>query len=101
MTSAAIDLDTLNELFETQKKLNDVFNSVFDEDYFLISSRSSNDHELGSRDQKSSQDLNSNEDLSFNAEDRTFVQKKRRKTYFIMPVVVEIVAVSYCIFYFT
>ena len=101
MTSAAVNLDALNELFENQNKLDDIFNSIFDEDFFLSSSMSSNDHELGSRDQESSQDLNSNEDLSFNADDRTFVQKKQSITYFIMPVVVEIVAVSYYIIYFT
>ena len=101
MTSAAVDLDALNELFENQNKLDDIFNSIFDEDSFLSSSMLSNDHELESRDQKGSQDLNSNEDLSFNAEDRTFVQIKKSITYFIMPVVVEIVAVSYYIIYFT
>ena len=100
MTTAAIDLDALNELFDNQNKLDDVFSSIFDEDSFLSSSMSFNDHALGSSGQKGNQDLNSNEDLSFNTEDKTFVQKKRNITYFVMPVVVEIVAISYGIMYF-
>ena len=101
MTTAAIDLDALNELFENQNKIDDVFSSIFDEDFFLSSSKSSNDHALGSSGQNGSQDLNSNEDLSFNAEDKIFVQKKRSVTNFVMPVVVEIVVVYYCIMYFS
>ena len=100
MTTAVIDLDALNELFENQNKLDDVFNSIFDEDFFLSSSKSSNDHALGNSAQKGSQDLNSNENFSFNAEDKTFVQQKLSITNFVMPVVVEIVIVSYCIMYF-
>ena len=101
MTSAVIDLDALNDLFENQNKLDDIFNSIFDDDSFLSSSMSSNDHELGNREQKGSQDLSYNEDVSFDAEDITFDQKTRSITFIIMSVVVEIVALSYGIIYFT
>ncbi|MFK5948868.1 MAG: M43 family zinc metalloprotease, partial [Methylococcales bacterium] len=38
MTTAAIDIDTLNNLFDNQKKLDDIFNSMFDNDDTLIDS---------------------------------------------------------------
>ena len=100
MTTATIDLDTLNDLFENQKKLDDIFSSIFDDDSFLSNSISLNDQPLGSSGQKSSQDLHSNEDLSFKAEDKTFVQKKRSITHLIMPVVIEIAVIYYGMMYF-
>ena len=100
MTTATIDIDTLNDLFENQKKLDDIFSSIFDDDSFLSSSVTYDDQPTGSSGQKSSQDLHSNEDLSLYAEDKTFVQKKRSITYLVMPVVVEITVIYYGMMYF-
>ena len=32
MTAATLDLDTLDKLFDNQKKLDDIFSSIFDDD---------------------------------------------------------------------
>jgi len=102
MATAAIDLDALNELFENQNKLDDIFNSIFDDDLFLSSSNSSDDHTLGesAHKGKASQDPYCNENSSFYAEEEYFDPNKRRITLFF-PVIVEIAVVSYCIMHFT
>ena len=41
MYTAAIDGNTLNGLFDNQKKLDDLFDSIFDDDNYFISSASS------------------------------------------------------------
>ncbi len=38
MLSAAIDRNTLNSLFDNQKKLDDLFDSIFDDENYFISS---------------------------------------------------------------
>ena len=95
MTVATIDLDTLNNLFDNQKKLDDMFDLMFDEDPLSNSSTSFNDKAFGN-----AQNISYNrEELSFNPED-DFVQKKRSAIGFVMPVVMEIAAIYYGIFYF-
>ena len=41
MYTATIDRNALNGLFDNQKKLDDLFDSIFDDDNFFISSASS------------------------------------------------------------
>ena len=101
MTSAVIDLDALNDLFENQNKLDDIFNSIFDEDSFLSNSMSLDDHPSGSMAQEDNQDFYSNDDFSFYAKDKTSVQNIRGIMHVAIPVAIEIVAVSYGIMYFT
>jgi hypothetical protein len=45
MSAAAIDSNVLNNLFDNQKKLDDLFDSVFDDDNYFISSVSSSQSE--------------------------------------------------------
>lgn len=45
MYTAAIDRNTLNGLFDNQKKLDDLFESIFDDDNYFISSASSSQSE--------------------------------------------------------
>jgi hypothetical protein len=88
MTTAAIDTDLLNELFDQQKKLDDIFNSMFDDDFFLDEKPS-----------KSNQQQ-TNKNLSFNTTNNSLVQKNHGIAHTIIPVVIEIAIISYCIINF-
>jgi hypothetical protein len=101
MTTVAIDIDVLNELFDNQKKLDDIFSSFFDDDSILSSSVSYSDHAIGNSGQQGSEDIISYEDYSFDSGDNIFAEKKSSIFTIIMPVVVEIIVVSYCISYFS
>jgi len=92
MTSTTIDLDALNDLFENQKKLDDIFSSFFDEDSALSTTLSN--------EQKSTNNLYSNDDFSFNPTDKTTVKTKQNIVYFVLPVVLEIAALYYGIIFF-
>ena len=99
MTTVAIDINTLNELFENQSKLDDIFDSFFDEESFLGSSMSNNNQKSESSAQINSQEVDYNDDLLF-AKDMGFAQEKRSITSIVMPVVLEIVTIYYCFTYF-
>ncbi len=99
MTTAALDLDALNNLLDNQKKLDDVFSSIFDDDNFLSSSIF-DEKEFEDNDQEYSQDLYTNEDLSFNTEDKDFFHNKRSLTNFLIPVVLEVGVIYYCLINF-
>jgi len=95
MTAAAIDLDTLNELFDNQKKLDDVFGSLFDDDSCL--SASSYDEPTPRRsDQKDNQATTYSKD---NFADE-FTQESRSTLSLVMPVVLEIAVIYYGVMYF-
>lgn len=92
MTSATIDLDTLNDLFENQKKLDDILSSFFDDDSALSTTLSN--------EQKSTNNLYSNDDFSFNPTDKTTVKTKQNIVYFVLPVVFEIAALYITVSFF-
>ncbi len=94
MTAAAIDLDVLNELFDNQKKLDDVFGSLFDDDSFLNVS-SYDEVTPRSSEQKSNQ--------ATYATDNTmdeFIPESRSILSLVTPVIIEIAAIYYGIMYF-
>ena len=97
MTSVAIDVNMLNELFDNQKNLDDIFN-----DDFIFDSLSFVD-EYESETDIVSDDLEThfNKDTSSNSEKKYFLQNYKRAFSVYMPVVLEIVVISYCIAYFT
>ena len=105
MTTVAVDLDVLNELFDNQKKLDDVFDSMFDEDPFSGSSTSFSDHaEPGASTQKGGQgsvSFDPNEDLPYYSDDKLFEQKNRSIFSLVAPVAVEVAAIYYGFSYFT
>lgn len=96
MTAATLDLDTLDKLFDNQKKLDDIFSSIFDDGSLDSSPMSFDDGGLESL----SEEIYSYDDLSYTAEDTTFVPEKRSIAHIIMPVVLEIAAIYYGIVYF-
>lgn len=92
MTSPTIDLDTLNDLFENQKKPDDILSSFFDDDSALSTTLSN--------EQKSTNNLYSNDDFSFNPTDKTTVKTKQNIVYFVLPVVFEIAALYITVSFF-
>lgn len=92
MTTAAIDVDLLNELFDNQKKLDDVFNSMFDDDSFLSSPASAKS--------SSRQAKQYDEDFSLSAQNSLGANKTNNITHVVLPVALEIAIISYCIMYF-
>jgi len=89
MTTAAIDINTLNDLFDNQQKLDDVFDSIFDEDPFLDSSPSNASQNSYAVD---------NDYAYFN--DKVDNQTTTQSTMqLIMPVVLEIAVLYYGIAY--
>ncbi|NOQ16621.1 MAG: hypothetical protein GQ581_06140 [Methyloprofundus sp.] len=97
MTTAAIDIETLNELLDNQKKLDDIFSTAFDDDDFLKCSMACNKHESG----KSSLAAHQNKRLLSNAGANVLVQESKSKVYLVMPVLLEIATIYYCIANFT
>jgi len=98
MTAAAIDLDTLNELFDNQKKLDDIFGSLFDDDSCLTAS--SYDEPTPRRSGQTSSSASYSRDSStFNTADE-FTQDSRSILSLVMPVAVEIAVMYYGIMYF-
>lgn len=98
MTAATIDLNSLDELFNNQKKLNDMFNSAFDDDLFLDSPTAFSDYaekQENTTYQASSDSFNNN----FTPESNIPGQKIRGYSYFVLPIV-ELIAIYYGISYF-
>jgi len=93
MTTSVIDINTLNDLFDNQQKLDDVFDSMFDEDPFLDSSPSSASQNSYTVD---------NDYAYFNANvnDKTGTQSTTQSSLqLIMPVVLEIAVLYYGLTY--
>lgn len=98
MTTAAIDVNTLNELFENQSKLDDIFDSFFDDDSLLSSSVTKNGHASAGA-FGNDQDLDFNDDLLFFPDDN-LDQQQRSMFGIAAPIVIEIVALYFTISYF-
>jgi hypothetical protein len=90
MSAAAIDTTVLNSLFDNQKRLDDMFDSVFDDNNYLISSVCSTLSELNCS--------------SYNAErshtpkpspvrDSLLTIKEQYPYFFMLPIVLEIAAI--------
>jgi len=82
MTAAAIDVNILNDLFDNQKKLDDVFDSLFDDDSFITLDESTAIIE------------------SYTSFDDIVPQKSRSLTNIIIPVALEIAIIYYGVLYF-
>jgi len=94
MTAAAIDLDVLNELFDNQKKLDDIFGSLFDDDSCLSASSYDEPAPKGSG-QKDNQATYSKDNFA-----DEFTQESRSTLSLVMPVVLEIAVIYYGVMYF-
>ncbi len=99
MTAAAIDVDTLNNLFDNQKKLDDIFNSIFDNEDTSISSSFSSNNQSQSSTQASGRDEFYQEEFALEFDNTVYVPKKQNAIYIVLPVVLEIAAIYYGIMY--
>ena len=97
--SIELDLDLLNELFDNQKKLDDL---LLDDDSFLGSSMSFSDGVFGTSDQDDNLDIvdfRSSEGLSLDSGDVTLEQGSQKIMYFYVPMAIEVVAIVYGLMY--
>jgi len=95
MSAAAIDTNVLNSLFDNQKRLDDVFDSIFDDDnYFIISSVCST--------------LSENHCSTYNPDrshtpkpnpvrDSLLTIKEQCPYFFMLPIVLEIAAIYFVV----
>jgi len=97
MATAAIDLDMLNELFDNQKNLDDILN----EDFFLDSSIVVDDQASETSTFNDNLEFQFNNDISSISENKYFLQDARRIIGLLVPVILEVAVISYCIVYFT
>jgi len=95
MNTAAIDTNILNDLFDNQKKLDDVFDSIFDEDPFLDSFPSSASQNSYAVDNDYAY-FNANVNVNEKTDNQTSTQSSLQ---LIMPVVLEIAVLYYGIAY--
>ncbi|BCG63140.1 MAG: hypothetical protein methR_P0831 [Methyloprofundus sp.] len=93
MTTAAIDIDTLNELLDNQQKLDDIFSTAFDDDDFLTCSMASTKHGSGESSLAVQQGKRAGATI--------LVQESKSKVYLVMPVLLEIATIYYCIVNFS
>ena len=83
MTTLAIDLDELDQLCENQKKLDDIFDSLWDDDPLMSSSMPVIEH------------------TQINADAQALAQKDQALRNLLLPVLLEIAAIYYGIVHFT
>ncbi len=101
MTATAIDVDALNSLFDKQKKLDDIFSSMFEDEGSLFNnSTSNNEQSFKSNSWEDDQGFHFDEDLSFDHRDETLVDKKKNIIYLALPLALEIAAIYFGISYF-
>jgi len=87
--AATIDVNTLDSLFDNQQKLDDVFNSIFDEDPMneLITEKVILNNQF-------------DDDWSIKPDDTVYAQETHNISYFLIPVIIEIAAIYYGIMFF-
>ena len=90
MNTVAIDSNVLDGLFDNQKKLDDLFDSIFDDDnYYINSSSSSSD--AGSR--NSASDTGNQFSVSGSNVKKSPLTIKHNPFSYILPIVLEIAAI--------
>ncbi len=100
--TTAIDAGALNSLFDKQKKLDDIFSSMFEEDEFNFINSSVSESELLIESSSWDDDKPSlTEDLSINSWSDTLEHKKQNIVHVALPLVLEIAAIYYAISYFS
>lgn len=90
MSAAAIDSKVLNGLFENQKKLDDLFDSIFDDGNYFISSESSSQ---SNNNYIAPSSLRSMTPKQSRVRESLMTIKERCPYFFLLPVVLEIAAI--------
>lgn len=95
MTTAAIDVDMLNQLFDNQKNLDDIFNEDF-----LFDPIITDDYESESSDQEDDLDIYSYKDMRSNSMNKPITLDYRRAINLFLPIILEVAIIASCIKYF-
>lgn len=94
MSAAVIDSNVLNSLFENQNKLDDLFDSIFDDDNYFISSVSSSQSEnlyVASSPTRSITPKQSR------VRETLLTIKEQSPYFFMLPIVLEIAAIYFVV----
>lgn len=97
MSTAAIDTHVLNSLFDNQQRLEDVFNSIFDDDSYFIGSDYSTAAGTASSADAPSRSCPSKPNR---VSDSWQTFNKRYHRFYLLPVVLEIAAIYWIVAHF-
>ncbi|WP_031434671.1 hypothetical protein [Methylomarinum vadi] len=91
MSAVSIDINTLNDLFDNQKKMDELFDSIFDDDNYFINSPSSS-----SQATSSGPSYDEENPILYGGEsvkESHLAVRIQNPYYFILPIVLEIAAI--------
>jgi hypothetical protein len=94
MCAAVIDSNVLNSLFENQNKLDDLFDSIFDDDNYFISSVSSSQSENLYVASSATHSIASKQSR---VREALLMIKERCPHFFMLPIVLEIAAIYFVV----
>lgn len=95
MYSAAIDRNALSGLFDNQKKLDDLFDSIFDDDnYFISSSSPSSQSESNYSASCANRSMQSSQSK---VTESLLAIKNQHPYFFVLPIVLEITAIYFVV----
>lgn len=92
MCAAAIDRNVLNNLFDNQKKLDELFDSIFDDDNYLISSVSTLQSENHCSEYNASRSFTPKQSR---VRESLLTIKEQCPYFFVLPVILEIAAIYF------
>ena len=94
MSASAIDRNALNGLFDNQQKLDDLFDSIFDDDNYFISSTSSS-ASVPSYSVNEVSYAQSQQSRRF--QESLLLVKQHNPYFFVLPVVLEIAVIYFVV----
>lgn len=96
MNTIAIDRNTINDLLDNQKKLDELFDSIFDDDNYLIrdssASSQTDKHYPKFDDEKSPWSYEGD-----SVKESQLAVRKHNPYYFVLPIALEIAAIYYVV----
>ena len=92
MNTVVIDRNTLNSLFENQKRLDDLFDTIFDDENYFISSSSYSSSSESSQPSRTAEKRHSHAGKV----KESILAIQRNRLYYVLPIVLE-VAIIYLV----
>jgi len=92
MNTLAIDTNTINSLFDNQKKVDELFDSIFDDDNFFIASSYSSQSENRRSVSSKGRQISSYAD---NSKESFLAIRARNPYYMVLPILLEIAAIYF------
>jgi hypothetical protein len=93
MNTIAIDRNTINSLFDNQKRVDELFDSIFEDDNFFISSSSYSSQTESRRSSSDGEKRYSS--ASDDSKDPIFAIRTHNPAYFVLPIVLEVAIIYY------